>query len=372
MVVPLLLYLLHFASIQQAAAQNKLLYFHENISVGAGFGTINLDTLELNVISTDVGFPLTDIAFSPTGELYGIGFANFVKIDPARGTILETKPLTGIPGANALVFGTDSTLYAAGNGSSQLFTIEFSGPTAVGTPFGKIGNGVASAGDLAFDLNGNLFLSALGNELWRLDVSRRPPDLNTNMGMKVRDFNSQFTNVFGIATAPDGRLLGYGTTKIFEIQPSANGSDRLLIDYADLRDPQTNARLRAAGGGTFFQEAVPNIAPSVESRFIDVIAGANVDYTFLGIDPDSRPQPLTWTLDSFSGPGTALNPSFDSNNRRLVWNTTGSSLGTYTAVVRAFDGNLSGSGTLTIRLVPEPSALVLSMACAMGFLVRRR
>jgi hypothetical protein len=101
------------------------------------------------------------------------------------------------------------------------------------------------------------------------------------------------------------------------------------------------------------------MAPFVESSILEVMVGDIVDFTFVGFDPDNAPRALTWTFDGLMGRDgikPALEPVFAPDTQRLLWNTAGSEIGTYLARVTAFDGDLSGSGTLTINVsIPEPA-----------------
>lgn len=81
-----------------------------------------------------------------------------------------------------------------------------------------------------------------------------------------------------------------------------------------------------------------------------------------------------WQNFAFSGPGIALQPSFDYGTHQFNWDSTGSAPGIYTATVRVTDGTGFTDSTLTITLVPEPTLLGLLIAplfSASG-LIRRR
>ena len=130
--------------------------------------------------------------------------------------------------------------------------------------------------------------------------------------------------------------------------------------------------------------ALANQAPDVQDQVIAALVGDTIDTIVIGTD-DGLPSPpnmLTWDLLSFLGPAPAIAPVFDINTQQFLWDTTGSSVGTYIANVRANDSALSDVGTLTITLsnqspptpgVPEPGTLMLLGASLAGFgAVRRR
>jgi hypothetical protein len=98
-----------------------------------------------------------------------------------------------------------------------------------------------------------------------------------------------------------------------------------------------------------------NFPPIVDDFTLDLTAGQLVEHTFVGTDPDG--DALTWSLESFSGPGT---PIFDAATHSVVWDLAGIGDGIYTVLATATDPlGLSDTGTLTIRIsadgtLPEP------------------
>ena len=93
----------------------------------------------------NMGTVMTDIAFSPSGNLFGITFAELFSIDANTAASTRIGNL-GVNGANALEFDASGRLFVA---ISTLLGIvnTTTGATTV------IGNmGVSSGGDLAFDV----------------------------------------------------------------------------------------------------------------------------------------------------------------------------------------------------------------------------
>lgn len=144
---------------------------------------------------------MTDIAFDPNGNLFGISFTRLYSIDSSAATVSQIGA-HGIPGGNSLVFGTDGTLYAGGTSTRHLFEINTN--TGVSTDIGNMG--FYSAGDLAFN-HGDLFLSSKNNQLVEIDLA------NGSSGTAVGPFG--FSNVYGMATGDDGILYGVSGTSIF-------------------------------------------------------------------------------------------------------------------------------------------------------------
>lgn len=215
-----------------APASAQVLHIHDT---GNRLGTVDIATGTVTILGTMGSDVMTDIAFDPMGNLFGLSFGNLYRIDPftAAVTLIGAH---GIPGGNALVFGTDGTLYGAGAFTTGLYTL--STTTGSSTLLGDIG--FASAGDLAFNGGTNsLFLSATTNQLVAIDLG------GPITGTAVGPFG--FSNVFGLATAENGVLYGVAGTTIFSVNTAA-GSGTLVRDYS-------GSGLTAANGTSFFTEA---------------------------------------------------------------------------------------------------------------------
>lgn len=211
------------------AASAATLHVHDS---GGTLATVDSSTGAVNVIG-DMGVTLTDIAFDPTGKLFGLSFGALYEVDAqtAETTLIGSH---GVPGGNALVFGGDGTLYAAGFSGSGLFTLDpGSGAT---TSLGS--TGFASGGDLAF-VGDEFYLASSGGELVRLDLG----DLSQSAA--VGDFG--VANVFGIATSAEGQLFGVGGTSIFSVD-LATGAALDPVSFA-------GQGLGQAFGQSFFTEA---------------------------------------------------------------------------------------------------------------------
>ncbi|HZP37551.1 MAG TPA: PEP-CTERM sorting domain-containing protein [Methylomirabilota bacterium] len=204
---------------------------HVDDSVG-NLGTVDVATGSATVIG-NMGVVMTDIAFSPTGQLFGLSFTGFYSINPATAasTFIGNH---GVPGGNALVFGTDGTLYAAGFDSTSLFTINPA--TGAGTSLGNVG--ATSGGDLAFN-GGNLFLATGSSQLLRIDLA------NLANSTIVGSFG--VSDVFGLATGDNGVLYAVAGTQVFTVD-TTTGAATNPVDWA-------NQGLGIAFGQSFFAEA---------------------------------------------------------------------------------------------------------------------
>jgi hypothetical protein len=184
------------------AGAASLLYMHDSDgrlgTVDVGSGTVS----QIGRMST----VMTDIAFSPDGELFGLSFTDLYRIDATTGATSRIGA-HGIPGGNALVFGRDGSLYGAGDVSRDLFRIDSA--SGLATSIGE--TGFFSSGDLAFN-GGRLFLTSTDSQLVSIDVGAGAASEAVGaLG---------FADVFGLATADDGTLFGL------------SGTDLLMVDTA--------------------------------------------------------------------------------------------------------------------------------------------
>ena len=136
----------------------------------------------------NMGAVMTDIAFSPSGELFGVTFTDLYSIDPttAASTLIGSL---GINDSNALEFAPDGRLFLASRNSTLLRIVD----TATGATTVVGDMEVSSSGDLAFDLSsGDLFLSVASvpnDNLYQVDPNTAASTLVGSIG---------FSNVFGI------------------------------------------------------------------------------------------------------------------------------------------------------------------------------
>ena len=185
-------------------------------------GTLDPGTGNVNVIG-NMGLTMTDIAMDSSGNLWGITFSDLYTVN----TTTAARTLVGSLGSslNALTF-VGSTLYAAGPGTTQLFTVN----TGTGAATSVFNTGFASSGDLEY-FGGKLYLSADVNDPSTavFDDSLIEIDLGgaitaTNLGGLSHDL------VYGLATN-GGTLYGIAGTDTFTIDPATMtiGSD---VSYA--------------------------------------------------------------------------------------------------------------------------------------------
>ena len=152
---------------------------------GAQLATVDVATGTTSLIGS-TGIALTDIAFSPTGDLYGISFSSLYTVNSSTGATTLVGGLGSVSGtANALVFGSDGTLYMAGSSLYSVNTL-----TGAASAIGSIG--FQSGGDLAF-IGGDLYMASNGNQLIGVDTATGAGTSIGNCGCRehVRSGNSR-------------------------------------------------------------------------------------------------------------------------------------------------------------------------------------
>lgn len=171
------------------------------------------------------GVVLTDLAFAPSGALFGITFSALYSVDPDTGATMFIGPL-GVGTMNALTFRDDGTLFAADNSIGQVYTVNTSTGAATALPM-PLGGGHVSSGDLEFDDLGNLYLSAnFGiSDLVAVDQTTGEGTLIGSMG---------FSNVFGLAFS-NGTMYGFShpSNQVFTVDLiTGAGSSPFALDPA--------------------------------------------------------------------------------------------------------------------------------------------
>lgn len=166
------------------------------VLIGAGSGDLyDLDVDTNNATLIGNSGTMSDIALDPiTDILYGIGAGGaLVTIDQNDASVAVIGG--SVPG-NGLTFGSDGTLYASGLG---LYTVD----VVTGISSLLISSTFGSAGDIAFDDQGDIYMSAskdaVTNQLVKFD-------LDTMTSTAIGDIG--FMNVFGL-NYDDGTMYGF-------------------------------------------------------------------------------------------------------------------------------------------------------------------
>ena len=142
---------------------------------------------------------MTDIAFTPTGKLYGISFSQLYSVNPGTGRAMPIGTGLGMGNVNALASDARGRLFVAS--TSGDFGVVSIG-TGRATRIGSYGQGLASSGDLAFAPDGTLYATAQssgGEVLLRVDPATGAGSVRGRVALP---------DVYGLAFGPNGRLIG--------------------------------------------------------------------------------------------------------------------------------------------------------------------
>jgi len=232
------------ATLAARPAQAAELWFSDD---RAQLGRVDLDTV---TSIGNMGTVMTDLAFSPSGVLYGTSFNQLFTIDTATGvaTLVGSHFLS----INALVFGTDGTLYGA---SSTLYTLD----PLTGSADSVGGIGYTSSGDLAF-VGGELYLSVTsgGDSLVQVDLATGDGTLVGGIGRSA---------VYGLATPNGNDLYGMSGTSVFGIDAVTGAAGPDVVSFA-------GEGFGTTYGTTFIEEALPPVPePSTYALMAFGLAG---------------------------------------------------------------------------------------------------
>lgn len=214
-------------------------------------GKVDVATGKVTIVG-NMGVVMTDIAFDPSGTLYGITFNQLYSIN----TTTAAPTLIGNLGTslNSLVFGSSGTLYGA---NSNLFSINLA--TGAASVVGNGGTPYTSSGDLAF-VGGNLYLSST------VPVSDSLVQLNTATGAGTAIGPMGVAAVYGLATNDNINLYGVAGTSVYGVN-TTTGASSFLVSFA-------GHGLGFANGTAFLSEAAPPV-PEPET-YVLLLAGLGV------------------------------------------------------------------------------------------------
>lgn len=168
---------------------------------------------------------MSDIALDSSGNLWGLGYSDskLYKIDTSVASNSTTEVgSTGITGANALVFGPDGTLYAAGTHSTVKYLYTLDTSTGIGTSIGPK-TLLISSGDLEFDGDGNLYLAADTNSEKPYDSLQKVSTSGGGLGVIGGYFAPKVDFLYGLAYV-DGVMYGFAGLDILTLHLTTGAS----------------------------------------------------------------------------------------------------------------------------------------------------
>jgi surface antigen len=183
-----------------AASSGGMLYRVETSSTGT-------DTA-IGVIRTGSGVTptITDVAVTPTSQVYAVSFSTLYSIDPLTAVATQIGNGLGEGGVNALASDSAGNLYAATTSGNVL---RVDATTGLSTRIGPYGSGYSSDGDVAFSTTGVLFAAVQGSSSNSvLATVSLDTGAATRVGSTLTD--SGFANVYSLS-AVGGRLFGLTT-----------------------------------------------------------------------------------------------------------------------------------------------------------------
>lgn len=157
------------------------------------------------------GDQMTDLALTPTGQLYGISFTSLYSVNKTTGAATYIADVPG-SGNNALTFLPNGNLIAAdGNGDVKVINPATGAVTAVG----NYGGGLGSSGDLVGVANGTLYGTTVGDDLVVVSSANGAATVVGPTG---------HSQVWGLAFA-GGKVIGLTTAgEILLINPATGAS----------------------------------------------------------------------------------------------------------------------------------------------------
>jgi hypothetical protein len=224
-------------NVDTASAAGPTIYITD---ASGELSTVTLGTYSVHRIGNE-GVVLTDIGFSPDGQLYGVSFSDFYKVDRTTGKATLIGPLD-IPDANALVFDAHGVAYTEGFESSELYTIDTK--TGRASPVGSTAP-YTSAGALTF-YNGGLVLAGLS-----------PSDTDTlvllepNTGKVLAYSELKLANLFGLACTGQNLLFGFAGTSMYRLLPGESNINNRVVLLKNLAPKGIAEIFGAAYDGNF-------------------------------------------------------------------------------------------------------------------------
>ena len=253
---------------------------------------------------------LTDIAFAPNGQFYGIGAAAtpaqtdlLYRIDPRLdrsgqvqlvGEVKDAQGISLSSSIQALEFASDNKLYGLGYAAegAKLYQIDVN--TNIATTVATLPQAFLIGGDLSYDATNQRFLATSldatntsSDALWQIPFAN--PAGATKIGM------TGFTDVYGL-TVENGQLYGYTAN----IKPDGTGATRIKLNLTTGKGTFdraiTGTQTFGIGGAATISEAGDN------GLVLNIVSLNNATLTStIGSKSQGLAQPNTIDLSDYTG-----------------------------------------------------------------------
>jgi hypothetical protein len=224
----------------------------------------------------NTGIDWNDIAFSPQGVLYGIDNSydtNLFRIDATTGATTYIGSLG--TQVNSLAFAQSGTLYAANDSLWQINTSTGAANFVTGL------GGFESAGDLALDTNGNLFLSTTAGELVTVNPATETAfDVGSITDSNVEALAYADQTLYGVDASYNALLsidTATGQSNLLGLCPALEpitGADAVPASAA----PQQPTSVSATQG-EYTNQVVLTWQPASRATFYDVWRNTTNDFS---------------------------------------------------------------------------------------------
>ena len=228
----------YVTSVTNGYSYSPVLWVCSVSSGGTGYletyDTSNGTHVVVGATSDSTNHQLTDVAWAPSGILYGVEFgssgtSNFYSINTSTGALTLLGKLND--SINGMVFDSTGKIYVSSNSNGDIFTFALSSlsPSST-TTITKVytapatvpdGQALASAGDLAW-VSGDLYYATAGSNFANFYLYKVPSGSSTPVlvGQFKGTSGATVANVYGLATDGYGTLYAQAGNVVYTVNLS--------------------------------------------------------------------------------------------------------------------------------------------------------
>ncbi|MDI1315173.1 putative Ig domain-containing protein, partial [Prosthecobacter sp.] len=311
---------------------------------------------------------LTDLAWSPSGILYGIDFNNIYQINPTTGAVTRLGSFSTSNSFNGLVFDSAGTPYMSSVSNGDIYTFNISSlstnsNTSTSIAFtapATVPNGQAlnSAGDLAW-IGNELYYTTAGSGFTAFYLYKVPEGGNAAqlVGQVKNTGGSAIADVFGLSTDGYGTLFAQAGNALYTLDKTTGVATTITSSMAS----------SAISGGAMRYEFTQVLDDFGDYSGFDVARNTVFDSLFMGslVDYDipaafnmaANADDLSWTddEDGVTLPASAVQGATGVSVTVKVTNTSGAPAFLNGWIDFDNNGSLTESGEQIINNVVIPS-----------------